>query len=118
METQQSQLKALLVREGWAIVARESSPEEWWLDEVWTLESVWTPVGLRIFLSFLVDPQAVGARAKGEHVWAVVATPTRPTSRQHTEPDVPLRPHWERERRDEIMSHVRSLRARVRGEAG
>jgi hypothetical protein len=118
VKTQQRQLEALLTREGWVIVARELSPEEWWLDEVWVLESVWTPAGRRIFVSFLVDPHAVGERPKGEHVWAVVATATRPVSRLHSEPDVPLRPHWERDRRDEIMSHVRSLRSRVPGEAG
>ena len=118
METQQRQLEEFVVRDGWTIVARELSPEEWWLDEVWILESTGTPAGLRVFLSFLVDPQAPGERRKGDHVWAVVATAARLTSRLHLEPDVPLRPHWERGRRDEIMAQLRSMRARVRGEAG
>jgi hypothetical protein len=64
METQQRQLEELVVRDGWTIVARELSSAEWWLDEVWILESTWTPAGVRVFLSFLVDPQAPGERRK------------------------------------------------------
>ena len=110
METQQRQLEELLTQEGWSIVSRDVAPDEWWLDEVWMLESAWTPTGKRLFVSFLVDPQAMGDRVKGQAVWAVAATLTRPTSRQQAQPPVPLRPHWERHRRDEIISNLRRLR--------
>jgi hypothetical protein len=118
METQLRQLEAALLEDGWAIVERESSPDEWWLDEVWLLESEWTPRGRRVYLGFLVDPQAPRERTKGEHVWAVVAAAGRPTSRHHAERDVPLRPHWDREGRHTIMAQVRSLRSRVPEQAG
>src|SRR5262245_51027908 len=99
MESQRRQLEEILTDEGWIIVSRDVAPSEWWLDEVWTLESLWTPVGQRVFVSFLVDPQAVGDRVKGQEVWAVAATLSRPDSRQQAGPEVPLRPNWERDRR-------------------
>jgi hypothetical protein len=108
MHTQQVQLEEILAQEGWRIVNREAPCSDWWLDEVWTLESVWSPSGRRAYVSFLVDPQASGHRRQGEHVWAVSVGQRRATS--WNDEAVPLRPHWERVRRDEVIARLRRLR--------
>ena len=113
MKSQQAQLEALLSAEGWRIADRERPSSEWWLDELWTLESTWTPVGLRIFVSFLVDPQAPSPRSRGEHVWAVGVTRTRPQARQDVRDDVPLQGHWERDNRMRVVEQLRLARDRA-----
>ena len=60
---------------GWQRVAVESPFEdEWWAAEIWVVESIWSPVGVRIYLTFLVDPQ-------GTDVWALGAASERPQDR-------------------------------------
>ncbi len=47
---------------------------EWWEDEIWILESLLSPKELKIYMTFLVDPQAaIYERKRGEHVWAAKA---------------------------------------------
>ena len=48
--------------------------DEWWAAEIWVVESIWSPVGVRIYLTFLVDPQ-------GTDVWALGAASERPQDR-------------------------------------
>jgi hypothetical protein len=110
MKTQQHQLEALLPTEGWVLFQREQ-PSDWWLDQLWTLESSWSPVGLRAYLSFLVDPQASFDRPKGESVWAVAVTERRPARLPDAIPEVPICPHWERGRRDDVIAHLRRIRS-------
>jgi hypothetical protein len=60
---------------GWQRVAVEFPFEkEWWAAEIWTVESIWSPVGIRAYLTFLVDPQ-------GTDVWALGAACERPQDR-------------------------------------
>src|SRR5688500_8391653 len=48
---------------GWSVERIEDADTEWpalewWQDEVWILKSVWSPQDSRVYLTFLVDPQA------------------------------------------------------------
>ena len=79
MQTQRAELLALLPDHGWRL-ARIEENLEWWADEKWLLESAWSPVGSRVYVTFLVDPQFEGNRKKGEGVWAVMASPFKPAS--------------------------------------
>ncbi len=70
---------------GWQVT--DALPNlEWWADEMWRIESSWSPVGTVAYLTFLVDPQAdVESRQKGENVWAVMVSRSRPNERLHKE---------------------------------
>jgi hypothetical protein len=64
-----------LSRYGWRRMEIESPFEdEWWAAEIWVVESTWSPVGLRIYMTFLVDLQ-------GTDVWALGAACERPRDR-------------------------------------
>ena len=78
MTSQQNSLSAALQAAGWEVVAR-TIDLPWWADEVWTIASTWRPVGLQVFLAFLIDPMCYSAnRRRGEHVDSVRCTPTWP----------------------------------------
>lgn len=74
MVTQRYAIVAAMKERGWHLVEVDDAPSEGWADERLAFESRWTPVGAKIFLTFLVDPQRDAPRAKGESVWAVVAS--------------------------------------------
>lgn len=120
METQQRELEARLSREGWLVVGREREPD-WWVDELWAIESAWRPVGLRLWISFLVDPQYSGLRRKGENVWAIGVTSGRPTSRGDIRSDTTfsIRGHWS-ESLDLLTKEAQTMRdhAMKSGETG
>lgn len=78
METQRTELLKQLPKHGWSMVSIEEDYLEWWADEMWLLESVWSPVGSRAYVTFLVDPQAPISRKKGQCVWAVKASLSKP----------------------------------------
>ena len=49
---------------------------------MWLLESVWSPAGVLVYLTFLVDPMNDDQnRKKGETVWAVGLSDSKPESR-------------------------------------
>lgn len=81
MNAQRNELLAQLPAHGWDVVTTEDAMLEWWADEIWLLESSWSPVGARAYVTFLVDPMAPVERKKGQHVWAVMASPARPADR-------------------------------------
>jgi len=111
MESQQSDLEQRLSGNGWRVVSREREPD-WWLDELWSVESDWRPHGLRLWISFLVDPAHSAERRKGEGVWAVSVTVDRPTERQAAEPTYVIRRHWP-ESLNEILATAHRLRDSV-----
>lgn len=84
MSFQRTELLNQLPKRGWGVTVIEGADSEWpklewWADEIWVLQSVWSPRGCRVYLTFLVDPQApIHGRKKGEGVWAVKASLTRP----------------------------------------
>ena len=84
MSVQRTELLKRIPNQGWSVTSIEDGdfewPElEWWADEIWILQSVWSPQGCRVYLTFLVDPQApIHGRKKGEGVWAVKASLKRP----------------------------------------
>jgi hypothetical protein len=78
LNTQKREIQATLESQGWKIAESAIQPE-WWADEMWEIESTWTPVGVKAFITFLVDPQAqIYRRRKGEHVWAAMASREKP----------------------------------------
>lgn len=92
---------------------------EWWADEMWLLASVWSPVGSRAYVTFLVDPQFDGVRKKGEAVWAVMASPGRPSDRLRVEGafTLGLGQGW-RARLPALFEHLSALRGYDRGARG
>ena len=52
---------------------------------MWRIESLWSPIGSFAYVTFLVDPQSHHERKRGEDVWAVMASITRPVSRLNVE---------------------------------
>jgi hypothetical protein len=74
MLTQRNAIVVAMKERGWDVTEVDDSPDEWWADEHLALESCWAPVGAKVFLTFLVDPQSEGSRMKGEAVWAVIAS--------------------------------------------
>ncbi len=81
MLTQRNAIVAAMKERGWHLAEVDDSASEWWWDERLAFESRWTPVGAKVFLTFLVDPQCDGPRTKGEAVWAVVASAEPPEQR-------------------------------------
>ncbi|MCI0525410.1 MAG: hypothetical protein L0Y75_09130 [Acidobacteria bacterium] len=80
MITQRNRLFELLPRYGWEVInvedhLRDSTGPDWFIDEFWEIESVWSPKGLKVWITFEVDPLApnLHERKKGELVWAVKA---------------------------------------------
>ena len=67
-----SAIVAAFAEHGWEL--REAREGGSWTDEILFLASTVAPVGQQLVLTFLVDPQHEGPRARGEHVWAVAAT--------------------------------------------
>jgi hypothetical protein len=81
MQTQKVELFEQISAHGWSFVEVEDWELDWWADEMWLLESVWSPVSSRAYLTFLVDPQFDDVRKKGEAVWAVAVSPSKPEGR-------------------------------------
>ena len=113
MESQKRQLEEAIVSHGWRVAEREVIITEWWADEIWTIESVWTPVGFRLFLTFLVDPQS-GQRRPGEDVYAVSCSSIRPQTRADAvaDPLIFVRPSWEKNL-PEFLANVKEIRDRA-----
>ncbi|NVB80265.1 MAG: hypothetical protein HOV81_17865 [Kofleriaceae bacterium] len=109
MNEQRRQLLAALAERGWT----EPQPldTQWWADEMLVLTSTWSPVGQKLFVTFLVDPQHDGPRAKGEHVWAVQASTTQPLDRRDkTGPVLSVGRGW-LERLPELLHAIDRFRA-------
>jgi hypothetical protein len=85
MITQRTKLFKSLPRHGWEVInvedhMRSPTGPDWFIDELWEVESVWTPKGLKVWITFLVDPQTPNLieRKKGQGVWAVKAGLRKP----------------------------------------
>lgn len=111
MQAQRIELLNQLPEHGWRAAGVEDGLD-WWADEMWLLESVWSPVGSRAYVTFLVDPQFDGPRKKGEAVWAVMASPAKPMSRQQVEGEftLTLGQGW-KNRLPDLFDHLSSLRS-------
>src|SRR5262245_22626903 len=113
MVTQKKELVRRLSDRGWEIAETEIPKSTWWVDEILVLESGWSPVGFRVHLTFLVDPQHEGSRVKGEAVWAIGASVDYPANCKAAEEDglFNFRRKW-RERIPEILRILEDLRGR------
>ena len=41
---------------GWSIELVDIPSDIWWAKEIWELTSEWSPKGMKVYLSFLIDP--------------------------------------------------------------
>lgn len=113
MQYQKDELLKVLPEHGWKITELDEDSDylfanAWWLDEVLVAESTWSPVGLRAYIFFEIDPQCnYRERKKGEYVWAVsVSLHLEP---QHHQPnsyfDFPAaKGHWKESLQDLIKA--------------
>jgi hypothetical protein len=115
MQTQRTELLNHLPEHGWRVASVEENLE-WWADEMWLLESVWSPVGSRAYVTFIVDPMAGPSRRKGEAVWAVTASLTKPISRLSAEGEfiLNLGSGW-KERLPDFFEHLSIIRGQRKG---
>jgi len=118
MITQRNKLFDLLSQYGWEVInvedhLRGATNPDWFIDELWEIESAWTPKGLKVWITFLVDPQTsiLGERKKGQGVWAVKAGLRKPPDSRIGDPEVylSLNAGWEK-RLAEFFSHLADLR--------
>jgi hypothetical protein len=116
MQTQRTELINRLPEHGWRVASEEENLE-WWADEMWVLESLWSPVGGHAYISFLVHPLWDRPnRRKGEAVWAVTASLTKPGSRLSAEEGftLDLGQGW-KERLPEFFAYLALLRSQSKG---
>ncbi len=111
MQAQRQELFNQLPAHGWR-VANQEEELEWWADEMWRLETLWSPVGSVAYVTFLVDPMSEGDRKQGEDVWAVMASPAKPTGRLQVEGEftLSLGQGW-KERLPDFFAHLSTLRS-------
>jgi hypothetical protein len=118
MITQRNKLIELLPSYGWELInvedhLRGSTATDWFIDEIWEVESGWTPKGFKIWITFLVDPQASNLieRKKGQSVWAVKASLRKPPDSRIGDAEIylSLNAGWEN-RLPEFFSRLADLR--------
>lgn len=122
MNFQRTELLNQFTKHGWSVVNVEDDDSEWprlewWEDEVWLLESVWTPQDCRVYVTFLVDPQApIHGHKKGEGIWAVKASLKRPRQWMWEEGEVylTLGQGWQ-QMLPGFLEDVAALRSRKQG---
>ena len=103
MITQRNKLFESLPRYGWEVKniedhLRGSTGPDLFIYELWEGESAWTPKGLKVWITFLVDPQAPTERKKGQGVWAVRAGLRKPPDSRIGDAEVylSLNADWEK----------------------
>jgi hypothetical protein len=118
MITQRNKLFELMPRYGWEVInvedyLRHTTGLDWFIDELWEIESIWTPKGLKVWITFVVDPMTsnLGERKKGQGVWAVKAGLHKPIGwgAEDDEVELALNTGWEK-RMPEFFSHLADLR--------
>jgi hypothetical protein len=67
VKSQTDEIRRRLLNHGWEVAEIEQPFEdERWGAEFWLIQSMWSPQGVRVYLTFLVDP--MGGR---DEIWAV-----------------------------------------------
>lgn len=90
MPTYKEQLLAGLTSRGWERVEIDEEGTDWWADEHWRIRSIREAWGLDIVLTFLVDPNFVGPRKKGQAICAIGASADTPCDRLDVLKDIEL----------------------------
>jgi len=117
MIAQRNKLIELLPRFGWAVINVEDqlrgwTDPDWFIDELWEVESAWAPKRLKVWITFLVDPQTPNLieRKKGQGVWAVKAGLRKPPESRIGDAEVylSLNSDWEK-RLPEFLSRLSGL---------
>jgi len=118
MITQRNKLFELLQRYGWEVINVDDHLRGWtgpdgFIDELWVVESAWTPKGLKVWITFLADPQTPNLieRKKGQGVWAVKAGLRKPPESRIGDAEVylSLNADWEK-RLPEFFRRLSDLR--------
>ncbi|MBO0725788.1 MAG: hypothetical protein J2P52_09330 [Blastocatellia bacterium] len=118
MITQRNKLIELLTQYGWEVINVEDhlrgwTAPDWFIDELWEVKSIWTPKGLKVWITFLVDPQAPNLieRKKGQGVWAVKASLQKPSDSRIGDSEIylSLNACWDK-RLPEFFSRLSDLR--------
>jgi hypothetical protein len=74
MQAQRDELIALAAANGWAATKTDNFDAHDWSVETWELESLWSPVGVKAYVTFPIDPQAYRERRP----WAIQVTAEPP----------------------------------------
>ncbi len=120
MTTQRKKLLEMLPLHGWKVVTaddelRGSTASDWFVDELWEVESAWSPRGVKVWVTFVVDPQTPNPleRKKGQGVYAVKAARRKPTGWgiEDDEVGLYLNSGWE-DRLPEFFDQLSELRHR------
>ena len=113
MQTQRTALLNRLTEYGWRVAGEEDNLE-WWADEMWVLESMWSPVGIRVYITFLVNQMAGPDRRKGEAVTEVMASLAKPAYRGSAEGVyLDIGQDW-KERLPEFFENLSLLRSQIK----
>lgn len=80
MKSYKQKISDQLEINGWEVASIDSDHSDWWAEEVWELHSTWSPIGAKCYLTFLVDPQSNNTAKSNAAVWAIGASPNRPSS--------------------------------------
>jgi hypothetical protein len=105
-EPDKASLQADLESAGWR--AERRGGDDWWVHEYWELQSTWRPVGAKIFLTLLVDPQSETSDIRS--IWAISVSSRQPVDRIDAERTaIRVAPHWPR-RIEEVVEAANSLR--------
>lgn len=104
-------LAQALYANGWDYQVLNDLPENIWFHDVWELCSTWSPVGARVFLSFLVDPDN-HKTPKENHIWCVTLSSTQPVGPWDGY-QIRTSPKWP-DRQKEIISKVNEMRRAAR----
>ena len=79
MQAQRDELIALAAENGWVARQTDNFEAHDWSVETWELESIWSPVGVKAYVTFPIDPQAHRERRP----WAIYVTAEPPADGQN-----------------------------------
>jgi hypothetical protein len=74
MSSYKDQILDGLIKSGWELVTSSVEFNEWFIDEQWKIKSIKENWGLELYVTFMVDPQWVGLRKKGQGVNNIIAS--------------------------------------------
>jgi len=120
MTTQRDKLLELMPRHGWEVLSvdaelRHSTASDWFVDELWEVESMWSPRGVKLWVTFVVDPLTpnLSERKKGQGIYVVKAARQKPTgwAIENDEAGLYLNSGWE-DRLPEFFDQISALRQR------
>jgi hypothetical protein len=102
METQRNELIELVERNGWKATELDNYDFHKWSAESWVLESVWSPIGVKAYVHFELDPFFPPQESRP---WAILVSDSFDRILMHENPKTYLTislKHWKNEKLDLI----------------